>query len=226
MEAGRNDQVEARNLTLTQQLKHVVGVLPHMILIDSRITLMCREVLVISWRRARKHALLNPILPQVDPRVEPRRVRRRRCDQHLESATCAVIVITLAAGRPRRGQVCGSSRHGREHARALDNVESAEARPAQDGRVVLRAELDRRGLARGGVAEQERVGCGFRVDFEASAWGEPALRVLFLEEGCLRNICEKADKTCLGKQMEVMFMFGPTAWAAPTCGSLTATVLM
>lgn len=187
---------------------------------------MCREVLVISWRRARKHALLNPVLPQVDPGVEPRRVRRRRRDQHLESATRAVVVITLAAGRPRRGQVCGRSRHGREHARALDNVESAEAGPAQDGRVILRAELDRRRLARGGVAEQQRVGCGFRVDFEAGTWGEPALRVLFLEEGCLRNSCQKADKTCLCKQMEVVFMFGPTAWAASTCGSLTAATLM
>lgn len=95
-------------------------------------------------------------------------------------------------------------------------MEGAEAGPAQDGRVVLRAELDRRGLARGGVAEQERVGCGFRADLNGAAWGEPALRMLFLEEGCLRNICEKADKTCLGKQMEAMFMFGPTAWAAST----------
>lgn len=95
-------------------------------------------------------------------------------------------------------------------------MEGAETGPAQDGRVVLRAELDRRGLARGGAAEQERVGCSFRVGFEAGAWGEPALGVLFLEEGCLRDICEKADEMCLGKQMEVVFMFGPTAWAAST----------
>lgn len=73
-EAGRNDRVETRNLRLTQQLKHVIGVLPHMVLI-SRIISMCREVLVVSWRRTRKHALLNPVLPQVDPMVEPRRVR-------------------------------------------------------------------------------------------------------------------------------------------------------
>lgn len=175
---------------------------------------MCREVLVVSWRRTRKHALLNPVLPQVGPMIEPRRVRRRRCNQHLKSATCA-IVIMLAAGCPR-SQVCGRSRHGREHARALDNVESADTGPAKDGRVILRAELGRRGLARDGVVEQERVGCSVRVDFEAGTWGEPALRVLFLEEGCLISNCEKADKTCLGKQVEVMFMFEPTAWAAST----------
>lgn len=175
---------------------------------------MCPEMLVISWWRTRKHALLNPVLPQVNPVVEPWRVRRRCCNQHLESATCA-IAITLAAGFPR-GQVCGRSRHGHEHARALDNVESAETGPAQDGRVILRAELDRRGLARDGVIEQERVGRSFRMDFEADIWGEPALRVLFLEEGCLGNNCEKADRTCLSKQMEVTFMFGPTAWAAST----------
>lgn len=160
---------------------------------------MCREVLVISWRRTRKHALLDPVLPQVDPGVEPWRVRRRRRNQHLEGATCAIILITLAAECRPRGQVCGRSRHGREHARALDDVEGAEAGPAQDGRVVLRAELDRRGLACGGVVEQDRVGCGFRLDFEAGAWGEPALGVRFPEEGCLSNNGEKADQTCLGK---------------------------
>lgn len=90
-------------------------------------------------------------------------------------------------------------------------MESAEAGPAQDGRVILRAELDRRGLAHDGVVKQERVGCEFCVDFEAGAWSEAALRVLFLKDGCLRNSCEKADKTCLGKQMEAMLMFGPTA---------------
>lgn len=66
-------------------------------------------------------------------------------------------------------------------------MEGAEAGPAQDGRVVLRAELDRRGLARDGVAEEERVGCGFRVDLELGARGEPASGVLFLEEGRLGN---------------------------------------
>lgn len=90
------------------------------------------------------------------------------------------------------------------------------AQPRTDGRVILRAELDRRGLARGGVVEQERVGCGFCVDFEAGTWSEAALRVFFLKEGCLRNNCEKADRTCLGKQTEAMFMCGPTARAAST----------
>lgn len=175
---------------------------------------MSRKLLVISWRRTRKHALLNPVLPQVDPRVEPRGVRRRRCNQNLESAT-RTIVIVLAAGCPR-GKMCGRSRHAYEPARALDNMESAETGPAQDGRVILRAELDRRGLAYDGVFQQQRVGCSFLLDFEAGTWGEPALRVLFLEEGCLRDNCEKADKTCLDKHMEVMFMFGPTAWAAFT----------
>lgn len=201
---------------LTQQLKHVIGVLPHLVLTGSRVIPMCREVSVVSRRRTRKHALLNPVLPQVDPRVEPRRIRRRRRNQHLEGATCAIVITLAAAASCPRGQVCGRSRHGREHARALDDVEGAEAGPAQDGRVSLRAELDRRGLARGGVAEQERVGCSFRVDLEAGTWGEPALRVLFPEEGCLRNVCEKADKTYVGKQMEKMFMCGPTAWAAST----------
>lgn len=105
-------------------------------------------------------------------------------------------------------------------------MESAETGPAQDGRVILRTELDRRGPARDSVVEQESVGCGFCVDFEAGTWSEAASRVLFLKEGCLRNNCEKADKACLGKQMEAMFMFGPTAWAASTLGSLTPTILM
>lgn len=189
-----------------------------MSLFNSRIIRLCREVLVISRRRTRNHVLLDPDLPQVDPRVEPRRVRRRRCNQDLESAILAIWVITvinLVDGCPR-GQVCGRSRQGREHARALDNVEGAETGPAQDGRVVLRAELHRRGLARDGVFEQQLVGSSFRVDFEAGAWGEPALGVLFLEESCLRNNCEKAGKTCLGKQMQVMFIFRPTAWTAST----------
>jgi hypothetical protein len=95
-------------------------------------------------------------------------------------------------------------------------VEGAETGLAQDGRIILRAELHRRGLARGGVFEQECIGRSFCVDFEAGTWGEPALRVLFLEEGSLRNNWEKAGETCLGKQMEVIFMFGPTAWAAST----------
>lgn len=148
---------------------------------------MRRGVPVIAWRRARKHALLDPVLPQVDPGVKPRRVRRRRRDQHLESAICATVITLLAAECCARSQVCGRSRHGHEHARALDDVEGAEAGPAQDGRVVLGAELDRSGPARGGVVEEERVGCGFREDLKAGAWGEPAFGVLFLEEGCLRN---------------------------------------
>lgn len=175
---------------------------------------MSRKLLVISWRRTRKHALLNPVLPQVDPRVEPRGVRRRRCNQNLESATRAIAIV-LAAGCPR-GKMCGRSRHGYEPARALDNMESAETGPSQDGRVILRAELDRRGLAQDGVVEQKRVSCSFRVDFEAGTWGETALRVIFLEEGCLRDNCEKSIKTCLDKHMTVMFMFGHTAWAAFT----------